>query len=184
MEWSCQGDLACWQEDGHWLQIWEERKGRATHQVASLGWASLDYLCQKKKEEERKKHELARQKQEGKKGELCLPPWMSLSLFSLPLVIFPSFFLSLSVSPLSHSCEFGFFLLCLIILSSSVSLRHVFQSLPSIDTVSTNSSPPVPRGKPPGKAKSWGKACWVWGDTGDKTERYRAFLHDNHCSSI
>lgn len=106
------------------------------------------------------------------------------------------------LSFLSSSCDFSlffsrclfhlflipvslvFFLLCLIILSSSVSLRHVFQSLPSIDTVSTNSSPPVPRGKPPGKAKSWGKACWVWGDTGDKTERYRAFLHDNHCSSI
>lgn len=184
MEWSCQGDLACWQEDGHWLQIWEERKGRATHQVASLGWASLDYLCQKKKEEERKKHELARQKQEGKKGELSSPLNEPLSFLSSSCDFSLFFSLAVCFTSFSFLWVWFFFLLCLIILSSSVSLRHVFQSLPSIDTVSTNSSPPVPRGKPPGKAKSWGKACWIWGDTGDKTERYRAFLHDNHCSSI
>lgn len=161
------------------------RKGKGGRHTRWLhSGEPVSTTCVKKRKRRKEKNMNWPVKNKREKRGNCLPPWMSLSLFSLPLVIFPSFFLSLSVSPLSHSCEFGFFLLCLIILSSSVSLRHVFQSLPSIDTVSTNSSPPVPRGKPPGKAKSWGKACWVWGDTGDKTERYRAFLHDNHCSSI
>lgn len=56
------------------------------------------------------------------------------------------------------------------IFSPSVSIRHVFQGLPSIDTVSTNSSPPASRGEPPREGGEpvggplGGKACGVCGD--------------------
>lgn len=183
MGWSCQGYLACSHEDGHWVEVWQERgrKGERHTRWFHSG-EPVPTTCVKKRKRRKKKTGLW--KTRGKTGgELYLPlnePHSFLSSsddFSLS-------FLPMSVSPLSHSCEFIFLLLCLIILSSSVSLRHVFQSLPSIDTVSTNSSPPVPRGEPLGKAKSWGKACWVRGDMADKRERYRALPQDNHCSSI
>lgn len=114
----------------------------------------------KKEGKGKKKHQLARQKQEGKKGELYLPLNEPLSFLS-PSCDFPSLFPPslFHLYPKSFSFSFlSFFFLSLIILSPSVSLRHVFQGLPSIDTVSTNSSPPVPSGEPLGKVESWGRA--------------------------
>lgn len=126
---------------------------RATHQVVSLGG--------KQEEKGKKKNRLPRQKHEGK-GENFVLPWMSLCLFILHPVIFPSIFPPslFHLCPKSSTVYFPhfFIFLALIMLSPSVSLRHVFQSLPSIDTVSTNSSPPVPSGEPLWKEESWGRA--------------------------
>lgn len=75
-----------------------------------------------------------------------------------------------------------------IILSPSVSLRHVFQDPPSIDTVSTNSSPPVPSQEPL-EGEGWrresqaraseGKACWVRGYMVKLGRRSPALLPDD-----
>lgn len=157
--------------------------GRHTRWLHSGEPVSTTCVKKRKRRKEKNMNWPVKNKREKRGNSVFPPEWAS--LFSLFLLwFFPLFFSRCLFHLFLIPVSLVFFLLCLIILSSSVSLRHVFQSLPSIDTVSTNSSPPVPRGKPPGKAKSWGKACWVWGDTGDKTERYRAFLHDNHCSSI
>lgn len=107
-------------------------------------------------------------KTRGGKRENFIFPRMSLPLFSLP----PAFFSSLPLFTLcfTYTLNLCQSLLCPphrpsplhppplsslnflppIILSPSVSLRHVFQGPPSIDTVSTNSSPPVPSQEPLG----------------------------------
>lgn len=110
-----------------------------------------------KKRGEGKKPQPARQKQEGKKGELHLPQ------NEPPTFLSPSCDFSLSFRSLCYAHILNLplslrFPLCfspfLILLSSSVTLTHVFQGLPSIDTVSTNSSSP---------AESTGAGGGVWG---------------------
>lgn len=115
MGWGCQGDLACSQGRRWSLSAYMGgkggRKGRATHQVVSLGWSSLDCLCQKKKGKERKNINWP-VKNKREKRENFIFPWMSLSLFSLPPVIFPLFSLPLCftyILNLSHSLSFLFF---------------------------------------------------------------------------
>lgn len=136
----------------------------------------------------------------GEKGELYLPPNEPPSFLSPSCLLF--FFsclcsLTLCLTYTLNLCQSLFFCFFLIpppppptptslpiILSPSVSLRHVFQGPPSIDTVSTNSSPPVPsqeplrgrwgaRGGPSGGGGRWGEACWVRGDTAEFERRSR-----------
>lgn len=113
--------------------------------------------CVKKRREREEKTWTGPSKTRGKKGRTLSSPERA-SLFSLSFLwFFPLFFFSPSLFHL-YPKSFSFsllpvslFLLPLIILSPSVSLRHVFQGLPSLDTVSTNSSPPVPSREPPGE---------------------------------
>lgn len=125
----------------------------------------------KKKERERGERKNINQpvkNKRGEKGELYLPPneppsFLSPScLFFLSSSVHSLFHLypkSLSIavvppphrpSPLHRPPLSSLNFLPPIILSPSVSLRHVFQGPPSIDTVSTNSSPPVPSQEPLG----------------------------------
>ena len=131
----------------------------------------------KKKRGKEKKKQRACQKQEGKKGELYLP------LNEPPSFLFTSCAFSLSFLfsfyPKSFSFPSSFFPPSLSLSSSSPHLSYsdmFSKGLPSVDTVSTNSSPPVPRGEPlrkrekPGGGGGGGppgKACWVQGDTGE-----------------
>lgn len=155
----CQGDLEYSQGQRWSLSAYMGGKGGRKGGRHTRWFHSGDPVltaCVKKEGKGKKKHQLGRQKQEGKKGGLSSPEWAS--LFSLSLLwFFPLFSLPLCfayILNLSHSLLSFFIFLSLIILSPSVSLRHVFQGLPSIDTVSTNSSPPVPSGEPLGKVES------------------------------
>lgn len=120
----------------------------------------------KKRRERKEKTSTSPSKTRGEKKENFIFPCMSLSLFSLPpAIFFPLFSPALfHLYPRSLSIFLCFFLLLFfhrpIILSPSVSLRHVFQGLPSIDTVSTNSSPPVPSKEPHGDGGELGEGLW------------------------
>lgn len=162
----CQGDLACSQGRRWSLSAYMGGKGGRKGGRHTRWFHSGDPVstaCVKKRREGKEKTSTGPSKTRGEKREKFIFPWMSLRLFSFPPVIFPSLFSPslFRLYPKSFSFSLlSFLFFSLIILSPSVSLRHVFQGLPSIDTVSTNSSPPVPSGEPLGKVESRGRA---WG---------------------
>lgn len=166
-----QGDLACSQG-----QRWSPsacmggkegtKGGRHTRWFHSGDPVSTAYI--KKRRERKEKTSTSPSKARGgKKRTNSVFPWMSL-LFALPFSHFISPFCFTYIPTLSQSLFF--FSLPPIIASPSVSVRRVFQGLPSIDTVSTNSSPPASSWEPLWEgAELWGgppgKAYWVCGDT-------------------
>lgn len=161
--------------DGHWVHIWEEKGVRREGDTpGGFTRAIQSRLPVSKKKKWREKTSTAASKTRGKKGRTLSSPKRA-PHFSLSLLwFFPLFLLPLCfahILNLSHSLYFLFYFI--IILSSSVTLRHVFQGLPSIDTVSTNSSLPVesPWGRWRAGGGPPGKAFWVPGDTGEVETR-------------
>lgn len=157
MGWGCQGDLACSHGRRWSLSAYiggkEGRKG-GRHTRWFHSGDPVSTACVKKRREGKEKTSTGPSKTRGEKGSTLSSPELA-SFFSLSLLwFFPLFSLPLCftyILNLSHSLSFLYISLSLIILPLSVSLRHVFQGLSSIDTVSTNSSPPVPSESPSGR---------------------------------
>lgn len=152
----CQGDLARSQGQRWSLSAYMGGKGGRKGGRHTRWFNSGDPVstaCVKKRREGKEKTSTGPSKTRGKKGELYLPLNEPPSFLS-PSCDFPSV-LSLSRSlfpPISQIFQilFLFFFLSLSLSlslsSASPHLSHsVFPSLPSIDTVSTNSKPPVVR---------------------------------------
>lgn len=117
--------------DGHRVHIWEEKRGLREREGDTPGGFTRVIQSRlpasKKEGKGKKKHGLARQKQEGKKGELYLP------LNEPPSFLSPSCDFSLSFSSLplcftyilnrSHSLSFPSLFFCSLS-SSSPHLSH------------------------------------------------------------
>lgn len=139
----------------------EGRKGGRHTRWFHSGDPVSTACVKKKKGKERKNINQPVKNKRGKKGRtLSSLAWAS--LFSLSLLqYFFLFSLPLCFTYILNLCPPScFFFHHPIILSPSVSLRHVFQGLPSIDTVSTNSSPPVPSKEPHGDGGELGEGLW------------------------
>lgn len=139
---------------------------RAAHQVVSLGWSSLDLLCQKKTARKRRRKNInwPVKNKRGKEGKLYLPlkqpsPFLLNSSDCSPVFYFtyilnlsPSFPFLFSRSPhLSRSDMFS---------------RAQHPSIPYPPTVARWCLVESPWGKWKAGGGPPGNACWVQGDTG------------------